>query len=56
MVDKLIVVVFTGNNTVVVLVKELIPETLEFRNNTGGEAFPEGRIENILQHNKVLLK
>ena len=26
---------------VVVLVKELIPETLEFRNNPNGKAFPE---------------
>ena len=41
MVDKLIVVVFTGNNKVVVLVKELIPETLEFRNNPCGKAIPE---------------
>ena len=30
-----------GGIKVVVLVKEFVPETLEFRNNPGGKAFPE---------------
>ena len=38
------------------VVKELIPETLEFRNNPDGKVFPEDVLKRIFQHNEVLLK
>ena len=36
------------DNKVCVLVKEFIPETLEFKNNPGGRAFPEAVLMKVL--------